>query len=215
MPKMLSSFYIPWIGKQPVLLAAEITHRLHNQRTFGQRKLQKVIYLAEHAARLAAIQGDYLRDAAGPHDRQLMKQVESELQNQQWYERVERETVGHAYRPLSHAGQHRQAYCSAWPVAKRTTIEQIIELMRDWDTDRCEMTVTLYTVWNDFILEGRPFSDDTIVDEVWHNWNDTKLRFGKTKWLAVLAEMKKHKILTPTGFGKRSQGGMLSLPGFE
>lgn len=38
------------------LLAAEITHRLHAQRTFGQRKLQKVIYLAEHAARLAAVQ---------------------------------------------------------------------------------------------------------------------------------------------------------------
>lgn len=197
------------------LLAAEITHRLHSQRTFGQRKLQKVIYLTEHAARIAAIQGDYLRDAAGPHDRQLMNKVEGELQNHQWYERIERETVGHAYRPLSQAGQHRQAYSSAWSAAERTTIEQVIELMRDWDTDRCEMTVTLYAAWNDFILEGRPISDETIVGEVMHSWNDTKLRFGKTEWLAVLAEMKKHKILMPTGFGKRTRGGMLSLPGFE
>ncbi|PTC27280.1 restriction endonuclease [Pseudomonas aylmerensis] len=197
------------------LLAAEITHRLHNQRTFGQRKLQKVIYLAEHAARLAEIRGDYLRDAAGPHDRQLMNKVEGEMQDHQWYERIERETVGHAYRPLSHAGHHRQAYCSAWPVAERATIEQVIELMRDWDTDRCEMTVTLYAAWNDFILESRPVSDEAIVDEVMHSWNDTKLRFGKTEWLAVLAEMKKHKILMPNGFGKRTTGGMLSLPGFE
>lgn len=197
------------------LLAAEITHQLHNQRTFGQRKLQKVIYLAEHAAKLAAIQGNYLRDAAGPHDRQLMNNVEGELQNHQWYERVERETVGHAYLPLSQAGQHRQAFCNAWPVAERATIEQVIELMRNWDTDRCEMTVTLYAAWNDFILEGRPVSDEAIVDEVMHSWNDTKLRFGKTEWLAVLAEMKKHKILMPSGFGKRTTGGMLSLPGFE
>jgi type I restriction enzyme S subunit len=197
------------------LLAAEITHRLHSQRTFGQRKLQKVIYLAEHAARLAAIQGDYLRDAAGPHDRQLMNKVEGELQNQQWYERVERETVGHAYRPLSKAGQHQQAYCSAWPVAERATIDRVIELMRDWDTDRCEMTVTLYAAWNDFILEGRPVSDEAIVDEVMRRWNDTKLRFGNPQWLAVLAEMKKQKILMPTGFGKRTTGGMLSLPGFD
>lgn len=197
------------------LLAAEITHRLHSQRTFGQRKLQKVIYLAEHAARLVAIQGDYLRDAAGPHDRQLMNKVEGEMQNHQWYERIERETVGHAYRPLSQAGQHRQAYSSIWSDAERTTIEQVIELMRDWDTDRCEMTVTLCAAWNDFILEGRPVSDDAIVDEVLHSWNDTKLRFGKTEWLAVLAEMKKHKILMPSGFGKRTTGGMLSLPGFE
>ncbi|MBS7471867.1 restriction endonuclease subunit S [Pseudomonas syringae] len=197
------------------LLAAEVTHRLHSQRTFGQRKLQKVIYLVEHVARLNAIQGDYLRDAAGPHDRQLMTKVEAELQNHQWYERFERETIGHAYRPLSQAGRHRQAYSSAWSVAERATIEQVIELMRDWDTDRCEMTVTLYAAWNDFILEGRPVTDEAIVDEVMHSWNDTKLRFGKTEWLAVLAEMKKHKILMPTGFGKRTKGGMLSLPGFE
>lgn len=197
------------------LLAAEITHQLHSQRTFGQRKLQKVIYLAEHAAKLAAIQGNYLRDAAGPHDRQLMNKVEGEMQNHQWYERIERETAGHAYRPLSHAGQHRLAYSSAWSAAERTTIEQVIELMRDWDTDRCEMTVTLYAAWNDFILEGRPVSDEAIVDEVMHSWNDTKLRFGKTDWLAVFAEMKKHKILMPSGFGKRTTGGMHSLPGFE
>jgi len=197
------------------LLAAEVTHRLHAQRTFGQRKLQKVVYLAEHAARLKAIQGSYLRNVAGPHDRQLMNQVEAGLKNNQWYERIERETKGHAYRPLSKAGQHRQAYSTAWSAIERATIERVIELMRDWDTDRCEMTVTLYAVWNDFILEGHPVSDEAIVDEVMHSWNDTKLRFGKTEWLAVLAEMKKHKILMPTGFGKRTTGGMLSLPGFE
>ncbi|WP_397459638.1 restriction endonuclease subunit S [Pseudomonas asplenii] len=197
------------------LLAAEITHRLHSQRTFGQRKLQKVIYLAEHAARLAAIQGNYLRAAAGPHDRQLMNKVEGQMQTHQWYERIERDTVGHAYRPLSQAGQHRQAYSSAWSDSERATIEQVIGLMRDWDTDRCEMTVTLYAAWNDFILEDRPVTDEAIVDEVMHSWNDTKLRFGKVEWLEVLAEMKKHKILMPTGFGKRTKGGMLSLPCFE
>jgi len=197
------------------LLAAEITHQLHGQRTFGQRKLQKVIYLVEHVAKLAAIQGEYLRDAAGPHDRQLMNKVEGEMQNHQWYERIERETVGHAYRPLSQAGQHRQAYSSVWSAAERATVDQVIELMRDWDTDRCEMTVTLYAAWNDFILEGRPVSNEAIVDEVMHSWNDTKLRFDKTVWLAVLEEMKKHKILIPSGFGKRTSGGMLSLPGFE
>lgn len=200
---------------QRTLLAAEITHRLHSQRTFGQRKLQKVIYLAEHAAKLATIKGNYLRDSAGPHDRQLMNKVEGQMQTHQWYERIERETVGHAYRPLSQAGQHRQAYSSAWSIAEQTAIEQVIELMRNWDTDRCEMTVTLYAVWNDFILEGRPVTDEAIVDEVMHSWDDTKLRFGKVEWLAVLAEMKKHKILMPTGFGKRTKGGMLSLPGSE
>lgn len=197
------------------LLAAEITQQLHGQRTFGQRKLQKVIYLAEHAAKLAAIQGRYLRNVAGPHDRHLMNQVEGELQNRQWYERIERETVGHAYRPLSQAGQHQRVYERVWSDAERSIIGRVIELMRSWDTDRCEMTVTLYAAWNDFILEGRLATDEAIVDEVMHRWNDAKLRFSRTEWLAVLADMKKHEILVPTGFGKRTTGGMLSLPGFE
>lgn len=197
------------------LLAAEITHQLHGQRTFGQRKLQKVIYLAEHAARLATIQGSYLRNVAGPHDRQLMSQVEGELQKLKWYERTERETVGHAYRPLPQAGQHRQAYNSAWSTAERATIERVVDLMRDWDTDRCEMTVTLYAAWNDFIIEGRPVTDDAIVNEVLHRWNDAKLRFSKNDWLAVLTEMKKNSLLTPSGFGRRTIGGTPTLPGFE
>lgn len=197
------------------LLAAEVTHRLHAQRTFGQRKLQKVVYLAEHAARLEAIQGNYLRNVAGPHDRHLMNQIEAELQKHQWYERIDRETVGHAYRPLSQAGQHRQAYNRTWSAKEQANIEQVIELMRDWDTDRCEMTVTLYAVWNDFIIEGRQVTDDDIVEEVMHRWNEAKLRFSKREWLAVLTEMKKHGLLTPTGFGKRTSGGTLSLPGFE
>ncbi|MEE5138898.1 restriction endonuclease subunit S [Pseudomonas alliivorans] len=197
------------------LLAAEVTHRLHAQRTFGQRKLQKVVYLAEHAARLAAIQGSYLRNVAGPHDRHLMNQVEVELQKHKWYERIDRETVGHAYRPLCQAGQHRQAYNRTWSANEQANIEQVIELMRDWDTDRCEMTVTLYAAWNDSIIEGRPVTDEAILDEVMHRWNEAKLRFSKGDWLSVLTEMKKHDLLTPTGFGKRTSGGTLTLPGFE
>lgn len=197
------------------LLAAEVTHKLHAQRTFGQRKLQKVFYLAEHAARLHAIQGNYLRNVAGPHDRYLMNQVEAELLKHQWYQRIDRETVGHAYRPLSQAGQHRLAYNRNWSAKEQANIEQVIELMRDWDTDRCEMTVTLYAAWNDFIIGGRQVTDDDIVDEVMHRWNEAKLRFTKGEWLAVLTEMKKHGLLTPTGFGKRTIGGTLVLPGFE
>jgi type I restriction enzyme S subunit len=144
-----------------------------------------------------------------------MNQVEAELQKHKWYERIDRETVGHAYRPLSQAGQHRQAYNRTWSANERAKIEQIIELMREWGTDRCEMTVTLYAAWNDFIIEGRPATDEAIVNEVMHRWNEAKLRFSKNEWLAVLTEMKKHGLLTPTGFGKRTSGGTLTLPGFE
>ncbi|WP_252272581.1 restriction endonuclease subunit S [Pseudomonas subflava] len=197
------------------LLAAEITHHLHGLKTFGQRKLQKVFYLAEHAAKITDIQGNYLRDAAGPHDRQLMDQVEGELHNRQWYERIERDTVGHAYRPLPSAGKHRPEYEHIWPATERATIQQVINLMRGWDTDRCERVVTLYAAWNDFLLEGKVVTDEMLVHEVMYSWNDTKLRFTEGEWRAELAEMKKHELLIPSGFGKRTQGGMATLPGLH
>lgn len=87
-----------------------------------------------YVARLTAIQGNYLHDASA-HDRELMNRVEGDMQTHQGYEHIERETVGHAYRSISQAGQHRQAYRSAWPVAERATVERGIDLMRDWD--RC------------------------------------------------------------------------------
>ncbi len=65
------------------------------------------------------------------------------------------------------------------------------------------------------ILEGRSLFDEAIDNEVTHSRNDTKLRFGKTKWLTVLAEMKRHKILMPSGVSKRTTSGLLSLPGLE
>jgi type I restriction enzyme S subunit len=197
------------------LLAAEITHQLHGLKTFGQRKLQKVTYLAEHAARLAAIQGNYLRDAAGPHDRQLMDQIEVALHSHQWYERIERDTVGHAYRPLAGAGQHRPEYENIWSATERAAIQQVIDLMRGWDTNRCERVVTLYAAWNDFLLEGKSVTDEMLVHEVLYSWNDTKLRFTEDEWRAELAEMKKHKLLIPSGFGKRTQGGLQTLPGLH
>jgi len=49
------------------------------QPNFGRVKLQKFLYLAQTHAGIPEIGGEFLREAAGPLDRQLQGQVEAEL----------------------------------------------------------------------------------------------------------------------------------------
>ena len=205
-------------GKARTLLAAEIVQKLHGEKRMGRVKLQKIISLAEHVARLKEIQSDEQRYAAGPHDPALMNQVAQGLRASQWFEELALEAeVGkrYEYRPLAQAGAHRPAYEALWSAQQRRQVSELIELMRLWDTPRCERVATLYSAWNDLLIEGREATEAAILHEVLHGWNDSKLKFTEAQWQAELTEMKKYSFLIPTGFGKRTTGGVLSLPGFE
>lgn len=205
-------------GKARTLLAAEIVQELHCEKRMGRVKLQKIISLAEHVAQLKEIQSDEQRYAAGPHDPALMNQVAQGLRAAQWFEELALEAeVGkrYEYRPLAQMGAHRPAYEALWSAQQRRQISELIELMRLWDTPRCERVATLYSAWNDLLIEDREATETAILHEVLHGWNDSKLKFTEAQWLAELVEMKQHSFLIPTGFGKRTTGGVLSLPGFE
>lgn len=202
--------------KARTLLAAEIVQQLHCEKRMGRVKLQKVISLAEHVARLQEIQSKEERFAAGPHDPALMKQATKALRENQWFEELELEDgKRYEYRPLVHSGAHRAAYDALWSSEQRRQINELIELMRPWDTARCERVATLYSAWNDLLIEGREVSEAAILQEVLHGWNESKLKYTETQWRAELAEMQQHSFLIPTGFGKRTSGGKLTLPGFE
>ena len=45
----------------------------------------------------------------------------------------------------------------------------VIELVRPFDTERCEIIATLYSAWSDFLDQGMFPSDYQIVDEVLDN----------------------------------------------
>jgi type I restriction enzyme S subunit len=205
--------------KARTLLAAEIVQKLHCEKRMGRVKLQKIISLAEHVARLKEIQSDEQRYAAGPHDPALMNQVAQGLRAAQWFEELALEVEAgkkrYEYRPLAQAGAHRPAYEALWSAQQRRQVSALIELMRLWDTPRCERVATLYSAWNDLLIEGREATEAAILHEVLRGWNDSKLKFTEAQWLAELVEMKQHSFLIPTGFGKRTTGGVLSLPGFE
>jgi type I restriction enzyme, S subunit len=182
------------------VLSAEIVHRLHRESTFGRIKHQKIFHLCEHIAQIEEINGQYHREAAGPLDNKLIYANEAELKKQKWYQEVRRESYGHAYQALDKAGGHRK-YVERYWADKLPTIEKLIELMRKWDTERCEIFCTAYAAWNDLILWGKQATEDNILHEILERWHDSKKRFPKERWLKAIGWMKKEGFV-PTGFGK-------------
>lgn len=182
------------------LLSAEIVHRLHAEPTFGRIKHQKVFHLCEHIARLPEIEGQYHREAAGPLDNRLIYANEAELKKQHWFEEIPREGYGHAYRALPKAGSHRKYLEGSWP-DQLATIERLIELMRTWDTDRCEIFSTTYAAWNDLVLWGKEPTAIAILQEILERWHERKKRIPEDRWRRAIAWMQKEGF-APTGFGK-------------
>lgn len=182
------------------LLSAEIVHRLHREPTFGRIKHQKIFHLCEHIAQMEEIHGQYHREAAGPLDNKLIYANEAELKKQKWYQKVHRESFGHAYEPLANAGNHRKYVEGYWP-DKLPLIEKLIELMRGWNTDRCEIFCTTYAAWNDLVILGKEPTEVAILREILERWHDSKKRFPEDRWCKAIGWIRK-KGFAPTGFGK-------------
>jgi type I restriction enzyme S subunit len=183
------------------VLAAEIADRLRGDRYFGQVKLQKILYLAEYHCQVPEIDSSPIRDAAGPHDRKLIAQVEAKLLELDWFEEGPRaDGKGHRYEPRARAGEQSAYFEKLWPV-KAAAIRRLVDQMKDWKTERCERLATLYAAWNDLLLWGEPASDERILCEVLENWNPAKLRIPKASWLEMLQWMKREGYV-PTGWGR-------------
>ncbi|MHC8398362.1 hypothetical protein ACYZTX_02405 [Pseudomonas sp. MDT1-17] len=163
-----------------------------------------------------AMQSKEERYAAGPHDPTLMNQAIQGLRENQWFDELPLDDgKRYEYRPLTQAGAHRLAFEALWSAEQRQQLNALIELMRPWDTARCERVSTLYSAWNDLLIEGRETNEAAILQEVLHGWNESKLKYSEAQWRTELAEMHQHSFLIPTGFGNRTSGGKMTLPGFE
>lgn len=182
------------------LLSAEIVHRLHGEPTFGRIKHQKIFHLCEHIAKIEEIKGQYHREAAGPLDNKLIYANEAELKKQKWYQEVPRHPFGHAYQPLAKAGGHRKYAEQYWPI-QLPLVEKVVELMRTWDTNRCEIFCTTYAAWNDLILWGKESGESAILEEILEHWHESKRRFSKERWQKAIGWIRE-KGFVPTGFGK-------------
>ncbi|QIF04885.1 restriction endonuclease subunit S [Roseimicrobium sp. ORNL1] len=184
---------------QRAVLAAEIVGRMHHHKTFGQTKLQKVIYLAEYIAELREIDSRPRRFARGPHDPELIAQVEEKMKCCNWFE--EKFADGrHSYQPLGNPGGHRESFSKLWQ-DKAGIIHALMDEMMEWKTERCERFATVYAAWNDLIIWGQPVTEDAIFREVLERWHPDKLKTTQEQWEETLLWMRERGYV-PKGFGR-------------
>lgn len=188
---------------QKVVLAAEITSQLYQEKTFGRVKLQKILYLSEYHAQLPFQRSEYQRYAAGPHDPKAMYSIEGQMKKQKWFDSRLRESgYGKEYVPLERYEAYKQYY-ERYFADKHSVIQRIIDLLHDKKTQFCEIIATLYGVWNDFLLEGRQPSDEEIVHDVVTNWDPKKQAISEDDWHNGLNWMRDNDLV-PSGWGEQT-----------
>jgi type I restriction enzyme S subunit len=181
---------VPVAFKRAVL-AAEIAHRLCAEPTFGHVKMEKMLFLAEKMCELD-INSSYHRDAAGPYDNRALRSVDSQLEKQKWFKFI-RSDKGNHYIPLEKRGGHSQ-YFERYYSECRSVFDSIISTFKTAKTEQCEIVATLYSAWEDFLNQGADPTDDQIVTEVLTNWNESKKRISRDRWMKALLWMKENKF---------------------
>ena len=172
--------------------AAEIADRLCGEPTFGHVKMEKSLFLTENMCGID-IGSNYHRDAAGPYDNRAIRSIDSQLKKQNWFE-VVRKDKGYRYIPLSKRGGHKdyfnKYYSNVLPV-----FEKIINTLRSWDTERCEIVATLYSAWKDLADTKKHYTDNDIINEVVNNWNESKKRIPEERWQKALDWMRENEFV--------------------
>jgi restriction endonuclease S subunit len=188
-----------------LIIGAEIIHRHQGNPKFGRVKLQKELYLAEAHVGISELQGNYLREAAGPLDRALIEDTEKSLEAEGFYRKRQPDGAGTVvtYTALSKAGQHT-AELSTLLGPRADALRDLINLLRDLDRREVEAVTTLFAVWNDFLIDGQQPDDGLILKGVLTDWHREKgekfRREDLERWLGWM----KRKGLTPRGQGPRT-----------
>lgn len=188
------------------LLAAEIVYQNYQETRFGSVKLEKLLYLCDAYFGLdGKIDQHYSRQAAGPYDPKGMRSIKSNLIKHKWFNVKKVDGQGTKYLPMDQCGKHREAYNRHF-AEESAQIQMILDLMKSWKTQQCEIIATLYSAWVDILNRGTEPRDTEIVNEILTNWNDSKLKIPKEKWYAGLKWMKEQGLYPGGSFGK---GGAL------
>ncbi len=177
------------------ILLCKIIEKLRNYN-LGRVKAEKTLYLIEKEVGFD-FNNKYVREAAGPLSENIYK-CESIISKNKWVN-IKRVKKYIEYEILPNFNKYSKYYDKYYS-SYDSQIEKIIDMVKNYSTDKAEMVATLYAAWNDFIIKKDKVSDIEIVKDVRENWNDRKKRFNEKEWLEVLEEMKQNG-LTPKGNG--------------
>jgi type I restriction enzyme S subunit len=182
-----------------LVLSAYILDNICDEPTAGRVKFEKLLYLSEHCAQLP-LHSEFQRAAAGPYDAAALYSIEGQLCRNKWF-KGKKATGGRiVYSRLAKVDGYRKYIDTKFDIVQKGMIDKLLRLLKHADTEQCEIVATLYGAWNDFLIDGVHPSDDQIVDEVLTNWNPSKVRIERNRWIAALTWMRQNDIV-PVGYG--------------
>lgn len=192
------------------LIAAEIIERSAHQTTFGRVKLQKIAYLAEAHAGVAELEGTYLREAAGPLDREMISEMEREASALAGVRVEQPAGVGSAVTYLLgvRRGVHRQDLATLLG-DRAAKFDKLIKDIGTINTKGAEAVATLYAVWNDALIDGETPSDIEVTLAVLSEWHPEKSKKFRINELQTWLDWMRRHGIVPTGAGPKTSTGRL------
>ena len=180
-----------------------ILNKLRSRRDLVRTKMEKISHLIEYRHGVN-LERSPIRDAFGPIDFPARIKTEEFAVDEGWYS-VEEAKATRGTKYIYRIGNNIDSaigYAEELIADKKNEIDAFIQLIAPLNARECEIVATLYSAWNDLLIDGIEVSDQKIIDEVLFNWHPSKQDISVDKWQKWLKWMKKH-ALVPAGEGKK------------
>jgi len=166
------------------LLATEIVWQLHLEPTFGHLKLQKLIYLCQKSASIN-LPTNFLKQAMGPYDPKLMRYLDSELYENEWFEYNQAGVL--KYKPLKYAGNHKADFNKYFNY-EQAKIQFLIDSFRSLKSEVIEIVATLFSCLEQ-IREEKSIFSEALLFKRFYEWSDEKGKFNEAQIKKVFKRM--------------------------
>lgn len=173
------------------VLAAEIVWQLHKEPTLGHLKLQKLIFLCQKTGNMQ-LATNFLRQAMGPYDNQLMRSIDKQLKQHKWFEYCSAENF--KYQPLEKAGAHHVDYQKYFS-DESANIQYIIDTFKKAKSSTVEIVATLYACMENILEEKNTIYSENLLIQRFYEWSEEKQKFSEDEVRSVLKRMKEIGIV--------------------
>ena len=171
------------------VLAAEIVSKLHNERTLGHLKLQKLMYLCQNSISMD-LHTNFLKQAMGPYDPKLMRSIDKQLKDNKWFFYQTKEFP--KYKIMERAGGHKQWF-EIYFREQLFDIDYLIEKFRYATTNQIEIVATIFACWKEIKDNKEIFSNELIIKK-FYAWHKDKEKYERSRIINAIDWMTKENI---------------------
>jgi type I restriction enzyme, S subunit len=183
---------------ETAILGGHIINQTNNE-DFGRVKFQKLLHLTSYNCKVD-ICANFMKNVAGPHDGQLIKEIESTLQRYHFYQIKQSGYDNHRvnYTPLNSVNELEEIYKTAFATESQR-IDAFLIKFKNSTWEQCEIISTLYAVWNNRLIKNEVVTDELLKQD-FLSWDKHKKKYkerldGALQWM-------RDKEVIPDGWGK-------------